>query len=90
MLVLLYSVIINVAYLFDRTNNLFNISLISIVTLGWLKYTDDLDCKDKKGYVGSAKVLKISLACMTVGFFVVSGGVFSFIAKIIFMFNGVV
>ena len=77
-----YSVLIFVAYIFDRTNNLIEVSMISILSLGSLCFSDDED-KDKNWHhVNKSRLLKIEISLWLVGFFLVAGGVFNLVLKI--------
>lgn len=87
--VVVYSVVFCIAYLFDKTNNIFDLSLVSIVSLGLLKYSYETENKKMKGYVNTGKAIKISLLCLVTGLFIISGGVFSVITRIILAMNGV-
>ena len=89
LLLITYSALILVAYLFDRTNNLLEISLISILTLGKLKYADGRDYGTSKGYADSTKIIKVSILSIAIGLFIVSGGVFVVISEFMYKLVGV-
>lgn len=79
--VLVYAVIFIVGYLFDKSNNLIEISLITVLTLGCLQFSDeDIEIK---GYVNKSRLLKIEAALFAVGFFLVGGGLFSFLIDVL-------
>lgn len=88
LLLIIYSVLMAVAYLFDKANNIFEISLLGIITLGVLRYSDE-EGVSRRGYVDSKKIIKISGLCTVVGLFIVSGGVFSWAVKFISMIGGI-
>ena len=81
LLLLVYAMLMSVAFLFDMTNNLFEISLLSTITFGLLNYSPDET--RKRGYVDSGKMLKILIISVVVGLFIVSGGVFSWLLRLI-------
>lgn len=89
LLMVVYSVFLIVAYIFDRTNNIFEISLLSVISLGLLRYSDEEEHANRKGYVGKNRIIKISAACIVVGMFIISGGVFSWGIRIYYAISGV-
>lgn len=82
LLCICYGVFILVAYLFDRVNVFIDISLIGILTLGRVRYTDEEYLIGKEGYASGGKVVKIALASFAVGVFLVSGGIFNIILRV--------
>ena len=87
---MVYAVILFVAYLFDSTNNIFELSLLKIVSFGALTFCEDEESSYKRGYMTMGKMLKVSTLCIVVGLFIVSGGVFSWLLKIYSLIRGVV
>ena len=79
LLLIVYAVILLVAYIFDSTNNIFEISLLKIMTFGMVRYTADEENKNKKGYMSKGKLIKVCVLCMVAGFFIASGGVFAWV-----------
>ena len=79
--ILVYAVVFIASYLFDRSNNIVEISLISLLSFGHLQFSDE--DTEIKGYVNRSKLIKIELALFGVGFFLVGGGLFSFILDVI-------
>ena len=79
---LVYAVLILVAYLFDRSNNLIEISMISILSLGTLVFSDDEERDNNWHHVNKSRLLKIEISLWLVGFFLVAGGVFRLVLKI--------
>ena len=51
--------------------------------------TIDEDSKGQKGYMSCSKLVKSSILCMVVGFFIASGGVFAWVLKFYNMIKGV-
>lgn len=86
--VLVYAVLFYVAYIFDKVNNVIDISLVSILSLGSLKYTDE-DAVGK-GYVNGRRLFRIEAALFLVGFFLVAGGVFSFTLEVMYFLKNIV
>ena len=78
--ILVYGVLFVTSYLFDRSNNLIEISLLNVITLGYLEYSNEEE--EVRGYVNNSRLIKIEIALFSVGFFLVSGGLFSFIIDI--------
>ena len=79
--ILVYAVIFIVGYLFDKSNNLIEISLISVLTLGYLKFSDE--DVEIRGYVNQSRLIKIEIALFITGFFLVGGGLFSFLIDVL-------
>lgn len=79
--ILIYAVMFITGYLFDKSNNIIEISLISIMTFGHLQFSDEET--EIRGYVNKSRLLKIETALFLTGFFLVGGGLFSFIIDVI-------
>lgn len=86
--ILVYAILFIVSFLFDRSNNLVDISLINVITLGKLEFSDEVQCP--RGYVNMSRLLKIEVALLLVGFFLVSGGVFSVMLDVITYVNNMI
>lgn len=84
--ILVYGVMFIAGYLFDKSNNILDISLIAILSLGYLKFSDE--DVDIKGYVNRSRLIKIEIALFSVGFFLVGGGLFSVLIDIIWYMQG--
>lgn len=80
---LTYAVLFGVAYFFDRSNNLFEVSMISILSLRALSFSDDED-EDNWRCVNKRRLIKIEILLFLTGFLLVSGGIFNFILNIYF------
>lgn len=77
---IVYAVLLFLAYIFDRVNSFLNISLVSMLTLGHIKVAqrDDMselddEMKKKKGYVTMAKLFIIIAIIVILGSLMVSG-----------------
>lgn len=86
--ILVYAVLFIVSFLFDRSNNLVDISLINVITLGKLEFSEEVQCP--RGYVNMSRLLKIEAALLLVGFFLVSGGVFVVMLDVITYVNSMI
>ena len=86
--ILIYAVIFITGYLFDKSNNIIEISLINIMTLGHLQYSDeDIEIR---GYVNKSRLVKIEIVLFLTGFFLVGGSLFSFILDIIWLTKNII
>lgn len=79
-----YSVIILIAYIFDRTNNIFEISLTRIVTFGRMGYSEEDALLGVEGFMGKSRVIKVSALCMCAGFLIISGAMFSWLSVLVY------
>lgn len=82
----LYAVILSLAYLFDRTNNVWDISLLGVVTLGKYRLWDeDLGINpgyyepEGKMYCNVSVLVKKVLVTLAIGFLLISGMMMDFI-----------
>lgn len=87
---ILYGVFLGIAYLFDRVNNIFDISLLGILTLGkyriWEEYlgvSKGVNKRDGIVYCDAKFLIARIILIEAVGLFLVSGGVFQVIIKVI-------
>ena len=70
---ILYAILLLIAYYFDMSNNFFNISLVGVLTLGRIKYTDYTDSgvyksnTTLKRIVVSVIVLIVVAGCLITG-----------------------
>lgn len=78
LVLIVYSILFFACFIFDRVNVFFEISLISVISLGVLRYSDD-DSSKGKGLVNKRGLIRIVSSCMFVGFFLISGSIFSII-----------
>ena len=86
---IIYGVLLGVAYLFDRTNNIVDISLLAILTLGkYVVWDEDYgvnkgyNASDKKMYCGNSEIIKRIVVVEVAGFLLVGGHVFRLISRI--------
>ena len=80
---LVYAVLLFTAYLFDRVNNVFELSLVSLMSLGVLQFSDDEDDTNNTHILNKSRLLKVEVLLVIGGFFLVAGGVFKIMIKII-------
>lgn len=85
---LVYAVVFIVGYLFDKSNNILELSLISILTFGYLRYSDEET--ETRGFVNKSRLFKIEAILFLVGFFLVGGGLFNFIIDLVWYVNNIV
>ena len=69
--------------IFDKANNFIEISLVSIVTFGLLKYSDEKNTKRDSGYASATKIIIIVSVVMTIGLLLISGSILPFTMKAI-------
>lgn len=79
----LLGVFLIVALIFDKANNFIEISLVSIVTFGLLKYSDEKNTKRDSGYASATKIIIIVSVVMTIGLLLISGSVLPFTMRAI-------
>lgn len=86
---IIYGLLLGVAYLFDRTNNIFEVSLLGVVTLGKYRLWDETmgvsrgKCSDGYVYCDFKYIISRIVIVEVVGFFLVSGFIFNIVAKIL-------
>lgn len=81
LLMVLYAILLLLAYAFDRSNVFFGVSLVSIITFGRIVSPDD-------EYIPFIKILKVFALFSIIGFFLVSMGAFSVISKFLIWVSG--
>jgi hypothetical protein len=81
MVLMLYAVLLLLAYLFDRSNNFFSISLVGLMTMGHIKYTDYHDSYDSSSSATLRKVLTSSIILIIVASVLISGSMYVGIRK---------
>lgn len=96
LLLLVYALLLLIAYIFDRVNSFLNISLVSLLTLGHMKvvqpddYSElDSEAKKKKGYITFVKLLIIIITLLVLGSLMLSGYISYWIYSIIQGVSGV-
>lgn len=77
-----YSVLLLVAYLFDYTNSFLEISLVKIITFGYLEYSDDELAKNERGKASSKRLLFLVVFLIIIGCLFISGGVLRAVMEI--------
>lgn len=78
---LVYAVLMIACYLFDKTNHIFELSLVGVLSLGKLKFSDEE--VEVKGYLNKSKLIKVSLVLFITGFLLIGGSLFTLITNII-------
>ena len=96
LLLLIYALLLLIAYIFDRVNSFLNISLVSLLTLGHMKvvqqddYSElDSEVKKKKGYITFIKLFIIIITLLVLGSLMLSGYISYWIYSIIQGVSGV-
>lgn len=79
-----YAVLLLLAYMFDRVNAFIDISLVKIITFGYIEYTDEDLGGRQVGKASSGRLIFLSCALMVIGCLFLSGGVIPFIMQIVF------
>lgn len=75
LIVLVWSVLLGVAYLFDKSNNIFEKSLISVISFNVLRYSEtDID-NGKRGVICSRNIVKYVVSGVFIVFFLLSVGI---------------
>ena len=78
-----YMVLLILAWLFDKANNFIDISLVKILTLGKLEYTEDKEIQHTKGYANNTRIFIIASVLAIIGMILISGGVFPWMMRIL-------
>lgn len=97
LLVMLYGVLFGVAYMFDSSNILFDVSLLAVITLGKYRYWSET-CGSARGYNDKEKimycdggiVLKRVIVIEVIGMLIIGGGVFNILYQISSVLGGLV
>ena len=84
LILVFYSVLLILGYIFDKTNRFFDFNLTAVLTLGAVTYTDDEDAKHLHGYASFGKLIFIAIVILCVGMLLISGGVFSFMSEVLY------
>lgn len=87
MFLIFYSVFLFLAMLFDRANQFIEISLVGVLTLGKLRYSDDEYARESYGLVNTQGLIKVAVVILLIGFFLVSGGLFTYISRVSLLLN---
>lgn len=82
LLLIFYCILLFFAILFDKSNQFLEISLVSILTFGRLNYSDEEYSNGTKSYAGTGKLFKSVVIILIVGMFLVSGGIFAYLSRI--------
>lgn len=79
--IILYTVLLNVAYLFDRSNNFIDLQLVRVLTLGNLRYTEEN--VGSREDLTKGRLIKSSVISLVVGFLIVSGSILNIVGDIV-------
>lgn len=78
-----YAVMLFVAYLFDYSNSFLEISLVKVLTFGYLEYTDDEIAKHEKGRASSGRLIFLVVVLIIIGCLFISGGVLQKVMEVV-------
>lgn len=83
-----YAIFMMIATIFDLTNSFLDFSVLTIITLGSVNMVDkeelkEMNVTDRKGYITIFGVLKRICLILSIGLFMMSGIIFSFLFKIL-------
>lgn len=85
LIVITYGVLLLVAMIFDRVNVFIDVSLISLITMGRLKYSAYEDeSVGKNGVSNTKKIVISSVVVLGVGLLILSGGILQFMSNIVY------
>lgn len=87
LLMIFYSVLLVIAYAFDKVNIFFKFKLLNVISFGKLRAVDPAD-ESFKGGVGFKGVAIRSLIALTLGILLVSGTIQNLILQLIFYIRG--
>ena len=89
-LVIVYALLLLLAYMFDRVNSFVDLSLVGVLTLGHIKVADRADLvdtgieePDKQGYMTPIKLFVIVGVLLLLGVLLITGGLSSLIYRLI-------
>lgn len=88
LLLLIYSLLLLLAMLFDKLNNIIDISLVGVLTFGLIKFSDDKEIgeesEEKGNFINTRKMVIVIIVIAFVGGVLVAGGVVPFIMKSVY------
>lgn len=88
MFLVIYAIFMICAVILDNVNNFIDISFVTLLSFGALKYTNDPTLMDKpKKYISTKRMIIVIAVLFAVGAFCISGGVFSYLLKAIYWVN---
>lgn len=95
LLMVVYTLLLALAFLFDSWNTFFSISLVKIMSLGVINYSKDcyaLENGEKTKYVSGKRVIILLIVMFIIGCIFISGGVIPVVIQTMYkfmsMFNG--
>lgn len=81
LLLFVYVLLMLLATLFDRVNSFIDISLLSVITLGALKISNEEDTKGKSGYASNSKLIGSMLVLTIVSMLLITGAVIPWVMQ---------
>lgn len=89
LVLIMYSVLMFVAMIFDKANTFIEFSMVSFLTLGKLKYSAyENDSRiNKKGSSNTSKLLISTVVILIVGMVIVSGAIWNGMSNIVYEFS---
>lgn len=85
LLLLSYALILLMSMLFDNVNSWFDISLVTLFSLGALHYTPDVDVlTNKRHFIGTRRMIAVIATIFVVGALFVSGAILPVVMKWVF------
>ena len=89
-LLVLYSIFLGVAYLFDRSNTIIDIQLLRVMSLGKLRYWDEFygtnpgyNKTEEVMYCDAMTIIKVISAITIIGLLLTNGVIFKMIVKLV-------
>lgn len=86
---LLYSIMLLLAWLFDKSNQFIEISLLGIISFGMLKFSEEDETIGKKGYMNFKKLVVTEIVCLFTGLFLISGSMYLWIIDLAIFFQSI-
>ena len=85
LLLMVYSLLLIMALVFDKTNNFIEFSLIGLLSFGGIKYSRVADTIDENGVrmLGTKRIVASCLIVFLAGCLLVSGGIFPIVMKFV-------
>ena len=88
MALVVYSIFMLCAVILDNVNNFIDVSFVSLISFGALKYTNDPTLMENpKQYASTKRMVVVIAVLFAVGAFCISGGVFSYLLKAVYWVN---
>ena len=95
LLMVVYTLLLALAFLFDSWNTFFSISLVKVMSLGVINYSKDsyaLENGEKTKYVSGKRVIILLIVMFIIGCVFISGGIIPVVVQTMYkfmsLFNG--